>query len=136
MLLTTERRRGSAETTHRLFIAPADTAGSERRRGLRLRQQRPVKIYEPVTSRYIGGQTEDVSATGLRVSLPASACVRPGTVLNIHVGVSAGGQPLANRRQMMAARVVWVEGAGELRLGRMCAGIEFTASIAAHLDAA
>src|SRR5215211_2600382 len=67
----------------------------ERRRGLRVRQARPVKVYEAAGARYFGGQTEDISATGLRIELPASAHLRPGEVLNIHVGLSRGGLMLA-----------------------------------------
>ena len=39
---------------------------TERRRGLRIRQNRPVKVYEPTSARYFGGQTCDISSTGLR----------------------------------------------------------------------
>jgi hypothetical protein len=113
-----------------------DEPGSERRRGLRIRQQRPVKIFEPMAGRYFGGQTEDVSSTGLRIELPVSASVRPGESLNIHVGLNSSGQSLANRRQMLPARVVWVKRAGTLRNGRLEAGVEFHSNIAAHLDAA
>src|SRR6187402_2602312 len=89
--------------------ADAATAeATERRRGLRIRQNRPIKVYEPTTSRYFGGQTEDVSVTGLRVELPAYAPVRVGEVLSIHVGLNPSGQTLANRRQMIPARVVWI----------------------------
>ena len=112
-----------------------DEPGSERRRGLRIRQQRPVKIFEPMAGRYFGGQTEDVSATGLRLELPVSASVRPGESLHIHVGLNNNGQSLANRKQMLAARIVWVKRAG-LRIGKLEAGVEFLSSIAAHLDAA
>jgi hypothetical protein len=110
--------------------------GLERRRGLRIRQQRPIKVLEPATSRYFGGQTEDVSTTGLRIELPASMPIRPGKVLSVHVGVSASGQTLANRRQMIPAKVVWVDRRSKFDTGRLIAGIEFLASIAAHLDAA
>jgi hypothetical protein len=115
--------------------------GVERRRGLRIAQNRPVKVFEPTSARYIPGQTEDVSATGLRVELPASAPVRPGKLINIHVGLSASGQSLANRRSMMPARIVWVDrwnqaGRARTRSGTMSAGLEFVTSIAAHLDAA
>lgn len=107
----------------------------ERRRGLRVRQQRPVKIFESMTGRYFGGQTEDISSTGLRLELPAYAPIREGETLNIHVGLSKNGGSLANRRQMIPARVVWVsrtlEGGAKVE-----AGVEFLASIAAHLDAA
>jgi hypothetical protein len=109
----------------------------ERRRGLRIAQARPVKVFEPATARYFGGQTADISATGLRIELPLSTALRPGKVLNIHVGLGTGGEPLANRRSMIPARVVWVDRsqAGEKR-GTLTAGVEFVTSIAAHLDAA
>jgi hypothetical protein len=109
---------------------------SERRRGLRVRQARPVKVYEAAGARYFGGQTEDISATGLRIELPASADMRPGEVLNIHVGLNRGGSMLANRRQMMPARVVWVDRCGRSALGYLVAGVEFLANISAHCDAA
>jgi hypothetical protein len=113
------------------------TAGHvERRRGLRIRQHRPVKIYEPAGARYFGGQTEDVSSTGLRIELPAFAPVREGETLCVHVGLSSKGQSLANRRQMIPARVVWVNRNGPHRPGTLEAGIEFLSSIAALLDAA
>ena len=114
-------------------LAAAD--GTERRRGLRIRQNRPIKVYEPTTSRYFGGQTEDISVTGLRVELPAYAPVRVGEVLSIHVGLSQSGQTLANRRSMIPARVVWVTRGSRLD-SKLEAGVEFLASIAAHLDAA
>ena len=113
-----------------------DEAGSERRRGLRIRQQRPVKIFEPMAGRYFGGQTEDVSSTGLRLELPVSASVRPGESLHIHVGLNHCGQSLANRKQMLAARIVWVNRGGSRINGKLQAGVEFLSSIAAHLDAA
>jgi hypothetical protein len=110
------------------------SGGPERRRGLRIHQARPVKIFEHTASRYFGGQTHDISATGLRLELPASAAVRPGKLLSIHVGLSLAGSALANRRQMIPARVVWVDrSSGD---GKLTAGVEFLASIAAHLDAA
>ena len=110
----------------------------ERRRGLRVRQHRPVKIYEPVGARYFGGQTEDISATGLRIELPAFATVREGETLSIHVGLNRKGQTLANRRQMLPARVVWVRrtrSRGD-RPGTIEAGVEFVSSTSALLDAA
>ena len=110
--------------------------GRERRRGLRIQQARPIKVLEPTTSRYFGGQTEDVSTTGLRIELPASMPVRPGKVLSVVVGLNSNGQTLANRRQMIPAKVVWVDRRSMFDDGRLIAGIEFLSSIAAHLDAA
>ena len=111
-----------------------DRSGAERRRGLRISQARPIKVYEPWSSRYIGGQTHDVSATGLRIELPVSAPVVAGKLLCIHVGLSTTGDSLANRRQMIPARVVWIDRSGEC--SKLTAGVEFLASISAHLDAA
>ncbi len=127
MLLLTEPMTRETEGTA--------TDGTERRRGLRIRQNRPIKVYEPTTSRYFGGQTEDVSTTGLRVELPAYVPVRVGEVLSIHVGLNHSGQTLANRRSMIPARVVWVNRSGRFD-AKLEAGVEFLASIAAHLDAA
>ena len=109
---------------------------AERRRGLRIRQNRPIKIFEPTTHRYFGGQTQDVSATGLKVELPSSMPVSAGHVIDIHVGLSDKGEALANRRQMIHARIVWVDRGRDFKSGRMTAGIEFVPSIAVHLDAA
>ena len=115
--------------------ANADTI-SERRRGLRVRQHRPVKVFEPLGGRYFGGQTGDISATGLRIELPAYAAVRPGETLSIHVGLSHRGESLANRRQMIPVRVVWVNRGPDSSPGTLEAGVEFMASIAARRHAA
>ncbi|CAN5368495.1 hypothetical protein BH09PLA1_BH09PLA1_29050 [soil metagenome] len=123
----------------RLQIGKHDD-GAERRRGLRIAQARPVKVFEHTSSRYFPGETLDVSATGLRIELPVSAPVRAGKLLSIHVGLSTTGESLANRRQMIPARVIWIDRSSRPSDGKngntMTAGIEFLASIAAHLDAA
>jgi hypothetical protein len=116
--------------------ADAGARHSERRRGLRIRQARPIKVFETAAAKYYGGQTEDVSVTGLRIELPASAPLAQGEILNIHVGPSHAGQALANRRQMMPARVVWVDRHDALRTGKLSAGVEFLATISAQLHAA
>jgi hypothetical protein len=116
--------------------AGTHASGAERRRGLRVRQQRPVKIFEPLGSRYFGGQTEDISSTGLRIELPAYALVRPGETLSIHVGLSLRGETLANRRQMIPVRVVWVSRHAAGATGKLEAGVEFMANIATRRDAA
>ena len=108
----------------------------ERRRGLRVRQNRPVKVFEPLGSRYFGGQTGDISSTGLRIELPAYAAVRAGETLSIHVGLSRKGETLANRRQMIPVRVVWVNRDAAGTSGKLQAGVEFLANIAARRDAA
>ncbi len=110
--------------------------GSERRRGLRIEQDRPIKVFEPNGSRYFGGKTQDISSTGLRIELPNHAAVREGETLAVHVGLSDRGHSLANRRQMLRARVVWVDRSASNATGKLQVGVEFLASIVASLDAA
>jgi hypothetical protein len=112
-----------------------DDDSLDRRRGLRVREQRPVKIFGFGTGRYYGGQTEDISATGLRIELPATAPLRTGETLNVHVGLNGRGDPLANRRHMVPARVVWVRRAAG-RHTHMEVGVEFLNNITARLGAA
>jgi len=115
----------------------AEAVPAERRRGLRIRQNRPVKVYEPTTSRFFGGQTCDISSTGLRIELPANMPVVQGTVISIHVGLNDRGQALVNRRGMMPAKIVWIDrSTGADKRPRLMAGIEFVASITAFVDAA
>lgn len=125
MLLLSEPRSGCKENK---------TTFAERRRGLRVRQSRPIKVFEPISGRYFGGQTEDISAAGLRIELPISSALRAGRTMDLHVGLSRTGDSLANRRRMIPARVVWVSLSD--RPGQLICGIEFLSSIAAHLDAA
>lgn len=132
MLLISEPMR-LAQTDEELDFAGE---GVERRRGLRIRQKRPVKVFDSAAARYFGGQTEDICATGLRIELPSYAPVEPGDTLSIHVGLNRKGESLANRRQMIPARVVWVNREDKRISGRLEAGIEFLSSIAARLDAA
>lgn len=133
MLMMSENR-SATETMGRMELGI--DSGVERRRGLRIRQHRPIKIFEPTTHRYYGGQTEDLSATGLQIELPLSTPVRPGKLVNVHVGLGEHGETLANRRKMIPAKVVWVSRETNQATGRLMAGIEFISSITAHLDAA
>ena len=119
------------ESSPTMRIGPAS---AERRRGLRIRQARPIRVYEPSGARYFGGQTEDISATGLRIELPASATVHEGKIISIHVGLARDGAALPNRKQMMPARVVWVD--RDFQREFSVIGVEFLSSISAHLDAA
>lgn len=104
----------------------------DRRRAGRVVQERPVKVYEPYASRFFGGRTIDVSSTGMKLSFPAWVQMNIGRVINVHVGLAVGGQPLANRRSMIPARVVWmnVPPAGETHQG-VTVGIEFLTGITA-----
>jgi len=113
-----------------------DSPRPERRRGLRIRQARPIKVFEPALGRYFGGETRDISSTGLRVELPLSTPILPGRHLEVHVGQDYAGQTLAIRRQMLPARIIWIDRCAGRRAGRLVAGIQFLASMAAQVDAA
>jgi hypothetical protein len=93
MLTLTDRRPSSPATN------------PERRRGLRIKQERPVKLYEPRTSRYYPGQTADISASGLRLSLPLYTPLTPGHTLCLHI---ASNSSFASKRQMIEAKVIWM----------------------------
>jgi hypothetical protein len=86
-------------------LSPPAT-NSERRRGLRIKQQRPVKVYEPRTSRYYPGQTADISASGLRLTLPLSTPIIAGNTISLHIASSCS---FASRRHMVDARVIWTD---------------------------
>ena len=112
----------------------SDPIAIERRRGLRISEQRPVKVFEPLTARYFAGITGDISTAGLKVQLRGGVPIRPGKVVHVHVGAKENGLSLVNHRQMMPARVIWMK--REPNSAQLIAGLEFIASIAAHLDAA
>src|SRR6185437_1249524 len=107
-------------------VCEARRALIERRRGLRIRQARPIQVYAFAGNSYFGGRTEDISATGLRIELPSSATVNPGKMISVHVGLNIEGVALPNRRQMMPARVVWVDRA--FSRGYAVVGVEFITS--------
>jgi PilZ domain len=107
----------------------------ERRRGLRVSQHRPVKIFDTTADRYIAGRTTDVSSSGLQIQVPVWAPVMEGNTLAVHIG-SGAGSPLVQRRSMIPARVVWVGPRDMSGRSFVTVGIEFLASVSAHLAAA
>jgi hypothetical protein len=107
----------------------------ERRRGFRFRQDRPVKIFEPAVSRYFGGKTQDLSPSGLRLELPLSTPVRAGRIINIHVGNYDPGEEIVSNRDMVPARIIWIDRTEAIR-GKLIAGVEFLKRAALAMDAA
>jgi len=127
----------SEQSRHVVDAEPDPSAdGIERRRDVRIFEKRPVKVFDGAAAKYFGGQTEDISSTGLRLELPGSAPIQAGDALSIHVGLNGNGESLANRRQMIPAKVIWVNRQDRRISGRIEAGIEFLSNITAHLDAA
>ena len=112
-----------------------DETGQDRRRGMRIREKRPVKVYQPVVGRYFGGQTEDISSSGLRIELPMGMPLRVGGLVTVHVGVTGKGDLLAHRRSMLPARIVWINRLAG-KQARLEAGVELLNAVAAQADAA
>ena len=75
----------------------ASEACASARPGRSMSSNRPTPFF--------GGRTRNISTTGLRIELPYSA-LEPGDVLNVHVDWNRDGSMLANRRQMIPAKVV------------------------------
>ena len=125
MLTLADRRRSPS---------PANLA--ERRRGLRIKQSRPVKAYEPRTSRYFPGQTADISFNGLRLSLPLSTPIVAGNILCLHIGSPQSSSTLASRRQMIEARVIWIHRDTTNPQGELMAGLELLSAAAIQNSAA
>jgi hypothetical protein len=113
--------------THRRPSPPS--ANPERRRGLRIKQTRPVKLYDPRTSRYFPGQTADISASGLRLNLPLSSPIIPGNTLSLHI---ASNSSFASKRQMIEAKVIWMQ----RNNGHLLAGLELLPTAAIQSTAA
>lgn len=129
-MLTDIRRQSPEYDTLKL-----DPAGRERRRGLRIQQNRPIKAFIPSAARFVGGQTRDISATGLRLEMPRSTPLQTGSLLNVHVGLDGVGSPLVHRKQMLPARIVWID-RKEDTAATVVAGVEFLTSMAISADAA
>jgi len=111
-------------------MSPTAANLAERRRGLRIKQTRPVKVYEPRTSRYFPGQTADISLNGLRLTLPLSTPIIPGNTLSLHI--ANAGSPLASRRQMLEAKVIWLQ----RNSTQLMAGLELLSTAAIQTAAA
>jgi hypothetical protein len=107
----------------------------ERRRGFRIPQDRPVKVYEPAVGRYYGGKTHDLSGTGLRIELPVSTPLVAGRIVNLHLGNYEPGEALVADREMVPALVVWID-RNEMVRGRLLAGVKFLKRAAMAMDAA
>ncbi len=115
-------------------VEPIDES-PERRRGFRIPQDRPVKVYEPAVGRYYGGKTHDLSGTGLRIELPVSTPLVTGRIVNLHLGNYEPGETLVADRDMVPALVVWID-RNELVRGKLLAGVKFLKRAALAMDAA
>jgi len=113
----------------RMSPTPANLA--ERRRGLRIKQCRAVKVYEPRSTRYYPGQTADISLSGLRLTLPLSTPLVSGNTLCLHIA-SNSNSAIASRHQMLQARVIWLQREST----ELVVGLELLSSAAIQSSAA
>jgi len=76
----------------------------ERRIYVRMSTNRPCKVCEPRSGRYVGGHTCDVSAGGMLIELDRPLPLEPGAT--ILVGVASKRQAIIRRDGMLEGRVV------------------------------
>lgn len=113
-----------------------DTLVLERRRSNRIRLVRPITLVDALHGRHVSGKTRDVSACGLRVEVPAALNVRPGDSITVDVSSLAGTGLLDNRRNTVAARVVWTRRQNKLVRPMLTVGLEFITELDAQLNVA
>lgn len=111
-----------------------EAEGADRRRGMRIALDRPVKLLEPRLRRYIAGRTRDASASGLKLELPGSAPLGVGARVQVLLGID-GDAAVASQREMLPARIVWMQRGSVGARQRLLAGVELVHAALA-LDAA
>ena len=76
-----------------------------RRSSRRVAVEKPCKIHDPRTGRYIAGRTIDVSQNGILARLPQAGNLRPGD--SVLVGVAMHDrQGLIQAKELMESRIV------------------------------
>jgi hypothetical protein len=108
---------------------------SERRQGFRIPQDRPIKLLEPKLNKYFGGKTHDSSQSGLKIELPSSTPLAVGRIVNLALGNYQSGQGLAHNREMIPAKIVWIN-RNALVPGKLLAGVQFLQTAAMAVSAA
>ena len=77
----------------------------DRREHSRTAIQRPCKMFDPRSRRYVPGLTRDVSAGGLAIDVPRILDIKPGDTL--HIGVATKRRDsLLSGGQMLKATVI------------------------------
>lgn len=77
----------------------------DRRRHLRLPIERPCKMHDPRSGKYVSGMTRDLSCGGLMIDVPRLLWLKSGDT--VHVGVAIKRrQGLLLAKEMIEATVV------------------------------
>jgi c-di-GMP-binding flagellar brake protein YcgR len=77
----------------------------DRREHPRVAVQRPCKMFDPRTRRYLPGVTRDVSAGGVAIDVPRLVDLNPGDMLHVGVATKRRDQ-LLSATQMLKATVI------------------------------
>lgn len=77
----------------------------DRREHSRTNLDRPCKIYDPRSEKYLLGSTQDVSDAGMMIRLPHATDVRPGDTLFVGVALRRR-QVLLHAGQMLKTIVI------------------------------
>jgi c-di-GMP-binding flagellar brake protein YcgR len=80
------------------------TPAHERRRFARQLIRQPVKVQCQLTGRYLGGQTEDLSAGGVRMWLSCPSLLVPGQ--RVKIAIDSAQRGLLQAADMVDATVV------------------------------
>jgi hypothetical protein len=77
----------------------------DRRHHPRTEIQRPCKIFDSRTGKYLAASTRDLSSAGLLIDVPRVLAVKPGDTLHLGVAMTRR-QGLLPAKGMIAVRVV------------------------------
>lgn len=103
---------------------PNDMGTADRRLGLRVDDDRPVKVYDARARRYYVGRAVNLGAGGMRLDLPATAPVQTGGTLQVYVGSDEEQEVLISLKNMTPIRIAWVERMASGEADRIIIGAE------------
>ena len=77
----------------------------DRRRHPRVQLERPCKLHEPRSGKYVSAMTRDLSVGGLLIDVPRLLDLKPGDMLHVGVAIKRR-QGLLLAKEMIEATVV------------------------------
>jgi protein involved in polysaccharide export with SLBB domain len=113
-----------------------DTLTIERRRVDRVKVIRGASLTESAHGRQVVGSTRDVSATGVRLAIPAAVNLKPGDRVSVNLYGLAGLGLVRSNRSRLPGRVVWVKRSNRMVRPSLLVGVEFTPDLDAQVNVA
>lgn len=113
------------DTTFDEALDLSDSMVLERRGATRIRISRPVRVIDLSICRHAAGRSRDISATGMRVEIPATNAIQVGDTIHVDVGTLSGAGPLAGRPRVIPGRIVWIQREAKMVRPMLTAGVEF-----------